>query len=342
MEISEDKQVRMADYVRGRLDPSLENELSGSVNADDAVRREVLEAARIELIASTAQAQDSLNTASALARVHSKIDSRRRSKRLESFRRVAAACCLPAFILLGFYVWNTHFRNDSKPVTMNTSTGVTSELVLPDGTKVWLNSNSTLTYPDKFGRGDRSVVLEGEAYFEVSEDRRHKFVVNASDVQVEVYGTRFNVEAYPDSDGKIRTSLYQGSIGLKFVDPAGDTRCVLVKPGQKYVYDTTAKKMSLGNSDVSVETSWKDGRILFDSTPLAEVFRMIGNRYNVEFIVKDSSLLRNRYTGCFTNQRLEVVLAHFQKSAGMRFDLDYVGSDAVSSTLNGRQVIVVR
>lgn len=308
---------------------------------DEAAEREAIEAARLDLIVSAAKMQDSLNAASALAKVHTRITVRKRTKRFDFIRSAAAACLVPVLFILGFYIWNTHFRNDVNLISMSTSTGVTSELVLPDGTKVWLNSSSKIVYPDKFGRGERSVTLEGEAYFEVTKDRHHKFVVNASDVQVEVYGTRFNVEAYPDSDGKVRTSLYQGSIGLKFKDHAGDTRCISVNPGQKYVYDPLAGKMSREDSNPLVETSWKEGRIRFESTPLAEVFRMIGNRYNVDFIVKDSSLLRNRYTGCFTNQRLEVVLAHFEKSAGMHFDLDYVDSDNDSSTLNGRQVIVV-
>lgn len=342
MELPEEKKLRLADYARGRLDPVLEDEVSKTIGADAADRKQAREAARLELVISAAQAQDSLNAVSALARVRSRIKSNRRTRRLNFLRTAAAACFIPSLLLLGFYVWNTHFRNDVNPITISTATGVTSQFVLPDGSKVWMNSNSSLTYPDKFKKGDRAVTLEGEAYFEVSKDRHHKFVVNASDVQVEVYGTRFNVEAYPDADGKIRTSLYQGSIGLKFRDAAGDMRSILVQPGQKYVYDPSLGKMSRSESDAPVETSWKDGRILFDSTPLAEVLRMIGNRYNIEFIVKDNSLLRKRYTGCFTNQRLEVILAHFEKSAGMHFDLDHIESGSDSSTLNGRQVIVVR
>ncbi|MCQ2184434.1 MAG: FecR domain-containing protein [Bacteroidales bacterium] len=341
MEIPEEKIIRLADYARNRLDPVVESEMSKIVGNDETGRRLAREAARLELVVSAVHAQDSLNAGAALAQVRSRIKSSRRAKRLNFLRTAAAACFVPLLLITGFYVWNTHFRDDVNPITITTSTGVTSQFILPDGSKVWMNSNSSLTYPDKFKKGNRTVSLEGEAYFEVSKDSRRKFVVNASDVQIEVYGTRFNVDAYSNADGKVRTSLYQGSIALKFKDSSGDMRCITVRPGQKYIYDSALGKMSCSESDAPVETSWKEGRILFDSTPLAEVLRMIGNRYNIEFIVKDSSLLRKRYTGCFTNQRLEVVLAHFEKSAGMHFDLDYMGSGDDSSTLNGRQVIVV-
>ena len=232
---------------------------------------------------------------------------------VSSVRRLS--CC---FLWLFFSAWALiHVgREFNSMVEIHSTTGMVSCVTLPDNTRVWLNSDSYLRYPARFGK-ERRVTLFGEGYFDVAKDPDHKFVVEARTVEIEVYGTEFNVEAY-DNDC-IRTTLVSGRVGVKYDDRFHHRQLVRMMPGQQAIYDTRTRFMYLNGADVTCNTSWKEGKIVLNNTSFEDALRLIGNKYNVQFRIKNDRLRNNKFTGTFSNQSLDVILKYFNISSNINF-----------------------
>lgn len=159
--------------------------------------------------------------------------------------------------------------------------GKRSKIVLADGTRVWLNSGSTLEFPSDFSNDSREVFLTGEMYIEVEPDNKRPFHVRTSDFNVRVYGTRFNVSSYTGSSSSV--VLVEGSIGLQ----STDMEELILSPNElatysdKGVFDTRIV-------DVTSFTSWKEGYLTFDDTPVTDALKQIERYYNLSFDFDDS------------------------------------------------------
>ncbi|MBD1422405.1 FecR family protein [Sphingobacterium chuzhouense] len=158
-----------------------------------------------------------------------------------------------------------------------TDRGQQYQLVLPDGTKVWLNAASTLTFPSSFHAAEkRKVQLEGEAYFEVAKDTKKPFIVETKDQKIRVYGTHFNVSSYAD-EGETRTTLLEGSVGIN--------SAFILKPGQQL--KTDAKGMSsIESANISAAIAWRMGFFEFDDENIYQIMRKLSRWYSVEVIYK--------------------------------------------------------
>lgn len=165
-----------------------------------------------------------------------------------------------------------------KPVfnRMTTPRGGQYQLILPDGTKVFLNAASSLKYPTVFDQKERRVELTGEGYFEVAGNREKPFLVNVNGAQeIEVLGTHFNVKAYPD-DKDIRTTLLEGSVKINYKD-----RHVLLKP--KYVAVNDLKgNLLVKQANIEQVMAWKNGLFVFDNVNLKEAMNMAARWYDIE------------------------------------------------------------
>ena len=167
--------------------------------------------------------------------------------------------------------------DQDKVNTLTTAKGETFILTLPDRTKVWLNAASSLTYTANLrDKGVRRIRLSGEAYFEVSKDRHHPFIVESGDQQVEVLGTHFNVNAYPD-EKVFRTTLLEGSVK---VSEYGQTK--LLTPGNQA--SNAGGNIQLGAVDTDLAVAWKSNNFIFDRLDIREIMRTIARWYNVEVI----------------------------------------------------------
>ena len=225
-----------------------------------------------------------------------------------------------------------------------TTKGQKSQIILSDGTKVWLNSETVLKYPTAFNENQREVFLEGEAFFEVQKkDNEIPFLVKTSDIDIEVLGTSFNVMAYSDEE-TIETTLVEGSINLirKGLKPLPDQN-VILKPNQKVTLikkgsrvilseveidkptlvkrDKTAESQSsdgkeqiLISSKVNIElhTAWKDDLLVFQSETFENIAYKLERWYDVKIHIQNEELKDYRYTGKFThketlNQVMEII-----------------------------------
>jgi ferric-dicitrate binding protein FerR (iron transport regulator) len=230
-------------------------------------------------------------------------------------QKIAAILIVPLFLFLLLEVYE---RKDSeiRNLEVKTNPGITTKLALSDGTIVHLNSESSLTYPEKFGKNERVVSLDGEAFFEVSKDPDRKFIVKTPhQSEIEVTGTSFNVEAFSE-DSTISTTLISGSVS--FVANNGVTN---MRPGDKLVYNFNTNQRSISHTKGVSESSWKDGMIVFDDTPFCEALRILSKRFDVEFDVTNDKYKSYSLTGSFSNHRVEQILKIFSASSGIKWKL---------------------
>lgn len=171
--------------------------------------------------------------------------------------------------------------------------GKRSEITLADGTRVWLNAGSTLSYPLQFTQNKREVYLSGEAFFEVVSNKSEPFYVITNDMRIRVTGTRFNVSCY-NNDALTAAVLVEGRI-----EASGNrlfARSFALSPGERIVYDRTDKIMQKDRVDTSLYSSWIDGYLIIDNEPVELIFKKLERYYNKE-IVTDNLLDRPRFSG---------------------------------------------
>lgn len=180
--------------------------------------------------------------------------------------------------------------------TLITPRGGEYEIVLADGTKVWLNAASSLHYPVRFSGKERQVSLKGEAYFEVAKDERHPFVVNAGNTNVTVLGTKFDISAYND-DPSQKVVLAEGAVRVNEInDQASEKKSVLLKPGFVAVIKGNYS-ISVNKADVEAALGWKNGLFLFDGESLGSIMRKLSRWYNVEVKYNDGADTLFHFTG---------------------------------------------
>jgi transmembrane sensor len=172
--------------------------------------------------------------------------------------------------------------------------GQTAELNLPDGTKVWMNSGTVLSYSTDFSATNRNVTLDGEAFFSVTEDADHPFNVKTSSINIKVLGTSFNVEAYNDNLQAVNTTLVSGKVEINDLN---NKKLGELIPGQIARYDNLKGTVSINEIDTSFYTSWKNGFLMFSNTPLEEIIKKMERWYNVEFVFGNPEIKGLRYTG---------------------------------------------
>lgn len=160
--------------------------------------------------------------------------------------------------------------------------GKTSEIILPDGTKVFLNAGSRLAYPDLFTGDTREVMLLGEAYFEVKHDAKHPFVVLANDLRIKDLGTRFNVSAYP-ADGRVETVLTEGKVSIRQTNAGLFTLSTELIPGQMASFDRQTDQIQVKQVDVEDYILWTQGLIKFESVDLSRIVKKLERFYNIRF-----------------------------------------------------------
>ncbi len=167
-------------------------------------------------------------------------------------------------------------ESNVKMLTVATPRGGQYRLVLPDGTKVWLNAASVLTFPASFGGKQRKVELSGEGYFEVAKNKEKPFLINSGDQSIEVLGTHFNVNTYAD-EPSIRTTLLEGAV--KVISPSDH---VIISPGQQAVLKRNERKFMVQDAHLEEVMAWKSGYFQFNGESIQAVMRKVSRWYNVD------------------------------------------------------------
>jgi hypothetical protein len=171
----------------------------------------------------------------------------------------------------------------SMTLTASTAKGQTYQFQLPDGTNVWLNAESKISFPSQFTGANRKVELSGEGYFEVAKDKLHPFIVKTAQQEVEVLGTHFNINSYKD-EAAIRTTLLEGSVQVTSI-PNGtneDGLSRVLKPNQQAILKGDTIKVLVADTELAV--AWKNNQFMFDEESIQHIMKMVERWYNVEVI----------------------------------------------------------
>ncbi|MFT3738792.1 MAG: FecR domain-containing protein [Breznakibacter sp.] len=200
--------------------------------------------------------------------------------------------------------------------TVKTEYGQMAHVVLPDSSEVWLNAGSTLTYSNQFSVHNRDVSLAGEAYFDVKRNGNLPLVVSIGDLRVKVLGTKFNVNAYPN-DNKFNVVLESGRVEL------GDNRSPKLKftlsPGELGEYDTESGNIKVQPINSYYHTSWRNGTLLFNDAPMAEVIKRLERKFNVSVTVKNPGIYKSIITANFQNESLDEILEFIRFTSPIRY-----------------------
>ncbi|MGY0408452.1 MAG: FecR family protein, partial [Polaribacter sp.] len=196
--------------------------------------------------------------------------------------------------------------------TLQVPIGGIYQVKLPDGTKVWLNSASSLTYPEKFTGTQRLVKLDGEAYFEVTK-RAKEFVVQTNTANVTVLGTHFNVSAY-NNDSFFSSTLVEGRIKLTTPQDLHSHSPVILTPNQRGVINKSTSKMEVSTIDTDVFTAWKEGKFYFEKERLDQIVTRMARWYNVDIVFQEDALKEKTFTGVMLkNKSIEYLLNMIRK-----------------------------
>ena len=209
------------------------------------------------------------------------------------------------------------------------------QITLSDGTLVHLNAGSTLKYPVKFLPGmERQVFLNGEAFFEVAKDTKNLFVVNTSEVNIQVYGTKFNVNAYKE-DQEIKTVLVEGSVGIYGQNEKRTEKNVMLMLTPDYIasWNKKEQQMRVNVVDVNEYTAWTKGRLIFKVRTFSEIIKVLERHYDVAITNNYKQLNNQRFFAKFDIETIDQVLKSFQDSEP--FDIKKEGNKiSITKPLN--------
>ena len=201
--------------------------------------------------------------------------------------------------------------------TLTTANGETFQVKLPDGSKVWLNAASSLTYPASFAKlTKRSVTLQGEAYFQVAKDKLHPFIVKTEGQEVEVLGTEFNINSYAN-EHITRTTLLEGAIKITGQNDVVKT----LKPNQQAL--SSAAGIQIVNVESQFFVDWKEGFFMFNNESLESILRRVSRWYNVKLVYKDPELKKQVITGTISKyEHISGLLKVLEKSGIAEFSVE--------------------
>lgn len=210
--------------------------------------------------------------------------------------RILAAAA--AVILLCLSVGTVYLYMQPTSLQTVSTMAETRNVILPDGSSVLLNRHSSLSYPKRFKSDNREVQLTGEAYFEVSKDQKHPFIVQTEHINVQVLGTHFNVDAYRNNS-EVKTTLLTGSVAVS--NKSKSVRMIL-KPNEIAIYNKVEEKLTRKVlENVEDEISWRQGEFIFDDLPLQEIARELSNSFGATIHIADTALQNYRITARFRN-----------------------------------------
>jgi ferric-dicitrate binding protein FerR (iron transport regulator) len=209
---------------------------------------------------------------------------------------------------------------------ISTELGQLSDVSLPDGSKVFLNSSSRFIRPAEFSGNDRIVQLSGEAYFEIAPDPERPFIIHSNLILTQVLGTKFNVKAYSEED-IISVSVVEGIVRIsrKNTNPEA---WIEIGAGQEYVLDQSTQTEEVRAFSKDKVLGWREGKFVFESSPLKRVLPILSRKFDVEFVLENENLNQCQLTAVFDNENLETIL----DVISFAYDIDY--------DFSGRKIIL--
>ncbi len=265
----------------------------------------------------------SLNLSRMFSQLWSTIEnSNRRSKSttfwLKPFLKIAAILVLGLF--LGALLNSIITKMNPVYYAAHSPRGSVSELQLPDGSTIFLNSDSKIKYSVEGTDKIREVFLEGEAWFHVEKNDKKPFVVHTPFYNVKVTGTQFNVKAYP-ADDNVTTTLEEGQVIISPSEMQLFTGDIILKPGQQMVYNINTKILNINKVRTNWYTSWKDNKLIFVNMSFRELITVLERKYGVDIEVENNAILDYHFDGTIKNETIIEVLEIIKKTLPIRYEI---------------------
>lgn len=296
----------LTDFLMGRVDKEKESEVLDWIEESEENRIEFNTIKNILALAHLAH--EGRSGSDLLRRRARSITGAQSGRLIKTVLRYAAAVIVTAGLITSLFIYRSaNFREQlaSTYQTVTAPPGQTTEIMLADGSRVLLNSGTSITYPALFFPGERMVNLSGEAFFEVSSDTENPFIVKAGKIEVKATGTAFNVDAYSDGN-EINVTLVEGVVKVNCAEE-GYINTLL--PGENLRADLTNGDYCKSTVDTYFYTSWQQGIITFSNRQLGEIAKDLERWYNVEIIFAREATRTIRYSGAILkNKPIDQVL----------------------------------
>ncbi|MGV3508051.1 MAG: FecR family protein [Sphingobacteriaceae bacterium] len=317
--MNEDLKIAIVKYVTGQADDVETAEVKRWIKADP--ENEAYYAQLCEVWHNSLYSENGLiDTEKAYKNFVAKTNGAGRYFMIPLWQKVAVAVVLLCFCTIGLYNFDYKFGGE-KLLEVSVKKGEIQKLVLPDGTSVWINAGSKIRYSENFGVADRTVYLEGEAYFDIAK-KETPFLVKAAQFTIRDIGTIFNIKSYPE-DRVFEATVVEGQISVEselkqhlknkvLVDAnqvlkITDVRKTQLAPqaDQKQLVSAfeEVKVVQLNPAQLSEYNGWKDDLLVFDGDTFEEIARVIERRFNVSIVIADEELKKYKYSGTFKNIR---------------------------------------
>ena len=234
----------------------------------------------------------------------------------KSLRIAAAACILGIVSFSTYYLTRIHLLSDNKEFVVAVARGQKASVDLPDGTHVWLNSDSKLSYSNAYNIDSRKVNLQGEAYFEVAKNKEKRFLVSTKGIEVEALGTVFSVKSY-NEDSLTTTTLIEGKVRV------GNNKSeTILFPNESVTYNSTtqrlAKKHLTNSQNVAI---WRNDRLAFSGESLSEIANTLERLYNVDIVFASEKARNYRFSGVIRNNSLSNVFEIISLTAPIKYKI---------------------
>jgi len=298
------------------------------MNVNQENEEELLQQERARYTERTRRRIAARDTDSAYRKVQQRIRQRSIRRTIVKTSPIAALSIGVVF-LTWFFIHSFSQNQEQAPlITISSRPGMQISFTLPDSTVVYLNSGSSLTYPQTFRGKERQVKLNGEAYFNVTHHPEHPFVValRNDNMRVRVLGTSFNIQSYND-DPTIQTTLVSGKVEVEFINSTHTWSCCTLKPGEKASYEIDRQTVSIRTVQTICETAWKDNMLVFQNTSMTDVLTKLSHYYNVRFTVTSPIINNYSFTGTFIGRQLSQVLDYLCLSSDIGYEIHRQNND---------------
>lgn len=287
-------------YFQGELNTAERLQLLREVEADDELKKQFIEYKNMHALLALSDQMDNKEENVQGYILFNKIIRTKKIRKI-ILHATSYAAVITLLVLSTYWLTTSHYNSQQSLAnienTLYVPAGQRVRLTLQDGTEVWLNSQTKLSYPTFFSGEERRVTVEGEAFFDVAKNPEKPFIVSSRGVEMKVLGTKFNVYSYPGKES-IQTSLLEG--GLKVYFPNAESNGITLKPNEQVTINGTQMKVStLPHADYFL---WRDGIFSFINEPLINILKKLELYYDVKIIVEDPTIYSWEYTGKFRQQ----------------------------------------
>jgi len=259
----------------------------------------------------------------ALQAVEKRISVKRHASWRHTLQKIAASLLIPVLLGSASYIWYTNSNEAPSQLvwqTVETLPGQRSVVELSDGTRVWLNSATKLTYPVTFDKKNRNVKLIGEAFFDVSRMEKKPFRVDLGDLDIQVLGTEFNVQNYQD-DESTNIFLKSGSVELQSGEGESLRSLYKMRPGERAIFDKGEHGLFIEKGHPDFCLAWMDGKMVFRGHSMTDVVRRLNRCFNIDIRIIDPEITDYTYTATFQHESLEQILELLKISAPIDYTI---------------------